>query len=88
MTLYFSALLHCVFQVYNLSQNIQEDDLQHLQVSIVPSFVVCLFILFEIIVFVYSSLQNMAVLQWKRSTRNHFRYWSYYRIHFTKTELT
>lgn len=24
----------CVFQVYNLSQNVQEDDLQHLQVSL------------------------------------------------------
>ena len=27
------CLFVCVFQVYNLSQNVQEDDLQHLQVS-------------------------------------------------------
>ncbi len=36
-TSYLMSCLCLCFQVYNLSQNIQEDDLQHLQVSVISS---------------------------------------------------
>lgn len=90
MSTFVSHVLFLCFQVYNLTQNIQEDDLQHLQVGVISSLygkwtVTVTSVLWIIICFslIRSSSQNMAGWQWRRSTWNLSRYWMLLLIVYT-----